>query len=186
MGRPFSPALPTPGDPATNDVYGIAVNAAINQVNDDNLAARRSADSGAINSTTLASDASLLLPVLASGAYLVDWWLRIDSPAASDFKYSFVGPASATMVWASLGADIATTVNAPAAFADVLRWTDAPTIGTVVQHGSIAASTFQHIRGQGYLEVSATPGNLQMQFAQVVAGASLIIRKGSWLKAQRA
>jgi len=183
MGRAIT--LPTPGDPVTNDAYGVTLNDAVNQMNNDFLAARRSADSAAINSTTLANESALLLPVAASAAYLVEWWLRLDSPAASDFKYSWTGPASATFVWSSLGALITTTVNDPAAFPDVVRNTDGPLIGTVIQHGTIAVSTFQTIRGQGYLETSGTAGNLQMQVAQVVAGASLIIRKGSWLKAQR-
>jgi hypothetical protein len=165
-------------------VYGIAVNAAINQCNDDQLGAKKAADQ-AYNSTSLANDTHLLLPVAASAFYLVDWWLRLDGPAANDVKYSFTGPASATLVWSSLGALITNTVNDPAAFPDVLRFTDAPTIGTVIQHGTIAASTFQTVRGQGYLETSATAGNLQMQIAQVVAAASLTIRKGSWIKAQR-
>src|SRR5215216_2431707 len=156
MGIPLT--LPTPNDPATNGTWGTTYNTALNAINGSILAASKTADQ-AYNTTTLTNDTHLLLPVVASATYAVDWWLRIDGPAANDFKYSWTAPAGAAFVWSSLGALITNTVNDPAAFPDVVRHTDGPLVGTVIQHGTIAASTFQTIRGQGLLTVAGTAGN---------------------------
>jgi len=176
MGRPIT--LPTPGDPVSNDAYGPIVNAAINQINDDLQFVRKVADE-AINSVTIQNDDHLLLPVAANAVYLLEWWLRMDGPAANDFKYSWVGPAGATMVWSSLGLNIGDATNLPQTSQD------GPTIGTVIQHGTVAASTFTHVRGRGQLVTAGTAGNLQMQWAQVVAAASTTLRIGSHLMAHR-
>jgi len=176
MGRPIT--LPTPGDPVSNDAYGPIVNAAINQINDDLLAIRKSADQ-ALNTITLTNDTHLLLPVAANATYLMEWWFRMDGPAANDFKYSFTGPAGAAMVWSSLGLDLAAATNV----APISQ--DAPTLATVIQHGCVAAGTFTHVRGRGYLTTAGTAGNLQMQWAQVVAAASTTLRIGSHLYGQR-
>jgi len=176
MGRALT--LPTPGDAGTNGVWGTTLNTAFSQMNDDFLAVRKTADE-AINSTTLQNDDHLLLPVAVSAVYLVEWWLRIDGPAANDFKYSWTGPASATMVWASLGINTGDATNLPPTHQD------APTLATVINHGCAGAGTFTQVRGQGYFVNSTTAGSLQMQWAQVAAAASTTVRIGSWLKAQR-
>lgn len=176
MGRPLT--LPTPLDLATNGAWGSVNNAALTQINDDLQFARKTADE-AINSITIQNDDHLLLPVAASAVYFLEWWLRMDGPAANDFKYSWTGPAGATMVWSSLGLDLAAASNV----APISQ--DAPLISTVIQHGTIAAGTFSHVRGRGYLVTAGTAGNLQMQWAQVVAAASTTLRIGSHLLGQR-
>lgn len=176
MGRAIT--LPTPDDPLSNDVWGQQINTAISQINDDLLAVRKSADE-TINSTTLQNDDHLLLPVAANATYLMEWWFRMDGPAANDFKYSWTGPAGAAMVWSSLGLDLAAASNV----APISQ--DAPTLATVIQHGCIAAGTFSHVIGRGYLTTAGTAGTLQMQWAQVVAAASTILRTGSHLYGQR-
>ena len=176
MGRPIT--LPTPGDSATNDVYGVTLNAAVNQINDDLLAIRKAADE-TINATALQNDDHLLLPVAANAFYLVEWWFRMDGPQANDFKYSFTGPAGAAMVWSSLGLDLAAVANV----APISQ--DAPTLATVIQHGCLGAGVFSHVRGRGYLTTAATAGTLTVQWAQVVAAASTILKAGSHLYMQR-
>jgi hypothetical protein len=176
MGRVIT--LPGPGDPATNDLYGVALNAAINQVNDDLLAVRKTADQ-ALNTTTLTNDTHLLLPVAINATYLLEWWLRMDGPAANDFKCSWTGPAGSAMVWSSLGLDVAAVANV----APISQ--DAPTLATVIQHGTIAAGTFSHVRGRGYFTTAGTAGTLQLQWAQVAAAASTTLKLGSHLYGQR-
>ena len=176
MGRPIT--LPTPGDPLSNDAYGPIVNAAISQINDDVLFARKTADEP-INATALQNDNHLFLPVAADAVYLLEWWLRMDGPAANDFKYSWTGPAGAAMVWSSLGLDLAAASNV----APINQ--DAPTLATVIQHGTIAAGTFSQVVGRGYLTIAGTAGSIQMQWAQVVAAASTTLKIGSRLLGQR-
>lgn len=177
MGRSIT--LPVPDDPTTNDVWGQTINTALNQINDDILAIRKTADE-AINSTTLQNDDHLVTPSLpANSVWLLEWWLRMDGPAANDFKYSWTGPAGAAMVWSSLGLQVGDVANV----APISQ--DGPTLATVIQHGTIAASTFSHVRGRGYLTLAGTAGPLQMQWAQVVAAASTTLRIGSHIMGQR-
>ena len=174
--------VPTPDDPATNDVWGQTVNAALAAVN--NIIVRKTADEP-INATTLQNDDHLVAAVEANAVYAVEWWLRMDGPAANDFKYSWVGPAGATMVWHSLGRGSAVAAATPAAIGDAPFDQDGPTIGTVINHGTVAAGTFTSVKGSGYLAVAGTAGSLQMQWAQIVAAASTTLRIGSWLRLER-
>ena len=173
-------ALTLPTDHGDNGTWGGVLNTAIGQVNGYDRFARKTADQSVTSNVTVASDSDLAVAVDASGVYVVLWSLVTDGAAAGDIRYSWSGPASATMLWESRGLAAGDTVNVAVASTDVAA------IGTAVTHGTIASGTSSRVNGSGLLVVSATAGNLQLQWAQGTSSATATkVKAGSWLWARR-
>lgn len=164
-----------------NGTWGTELNTALDLLNSITRGVVKTADESLTSNATLQNDDDLVLPVVASATYIVEWSLVTDGALAADFKYSFTGPASATMTWESVGI-LTTDTTATAARGA----TDNATIGTVQTHGTILAGTNSRIDGRGVLTVSTTAGSLQLQWAQNTSTASATrCRAGSWLRATR-
>lgn len=172
------PLFTSPTVGASNGTWGTELNVCLAMVNDEFK--RKTADESVTSDTTLQNDNDLVVPVVASSVYRVEWDLRTDGALAGDFKYAFTGPSGATMVWQSRGnlaADTANTAPIPV---------DVTAIGTTVTHGTIAAGTVSRVCGSGILVVSTTAGNLQLQWAQGTSSATATkALTHSWLRASR-
>jgi hypothetical protein len=162
-------------------VWGTELNDALNQINGYDVFKRSAADESVVSSTVLQNDDDLVVSVVASATYLVQWHLRTDgATGAADLKYAFTGPAGATMVWSSLGLDVGAATNVAPISQDVL------TLTTTINHGTIGVGTVAHVRGSGILVVSTTAGSLQTQWAQATANATATrVLANSWLWARR-
>lgn len=173
------PLFTAPTVGSSNGTWGTELNVALALLNSEFK--RKTANESVNTSTALQDDNDLVVPVVASGVYLLRWDLKIDGAVAGDFKYAFTGPASATMTWNSTGHAVGAT-----AATDALGNQDATAIGTNITHGTIASGTSTHVSGNGILVVSATAGNLTLQWAQgTSSGTDTKVLIGSWLYSQR-
>lgn len=178
MSTAITLTKPTVG--ASRDTWGATVNTALDQLNAYIVGAWKTSTEAVTSSTALQNDDNLVLAVVASGVYVVRWGLRMDGAAAGDFKYAFTGPAGAAMTWESRGLAAADASNVAAITTDVAA------IGTTVTHGCLGTGTTTRAAGTGLLIVSATAGNLTLQWAQgTSSGTATNLFAGSWITGER-
>lgn len=132
----------------------------------------KSADQTGSN-TTLINDSELLVPVLAATDYWIKGVIFFDTPTAADFKYSWAGPASPTLVnirdnGISPDATTASTLHRTALGA--------------TQNLTGSTGTFGTVEVEMLLKNGVNAGNIQFQFAQVTNSGTTTIRKGSYLE----
>lgn len=132
------------------------------------------------NSGTYQNDNELVLPVSASATYLLDMFLIYQSANAADITMQWSVPAGATMHWGMLGIDTATAST-------IGSWSAIHRTETeVAAAGSTGTTTPMIATPKGILVVAGTAGNLQLQWAQLVATASNTqVLAGSWMKLTR-
>jgi hypothetical protein len=120
------------------------------------------------SSTTLQNDTTLLFAATASSVYAFDAWIPVnDSNATADIKVGFTVPAGAT---------IAASVTAGTASCAITASGGSCAVTTV-------NTTYAMIQIRGAVTMSATAGNVQLQFAQNTSTAVSfpIIKKGAML-----
>lgn len=125
--------------------------------------------------TTLTSDPDLQVPVPANSVWRVSLVLSYRADAVPDLKFSWVGPAGATMVnWTARWRTMDGTELSGANTA----------LGSVVTVTAVSGTLHQNINAWGVLVVASTPGTFALQWAQngasandtvVEAGSSLIL-----------
>jgi hypothetical protein len=128
------------------------------------------------SNNTLANDNTLVLPVKANSAYLIDIGLLIDGATNGDFQGAWTIPASATIVnvWGT-GTD-----TAGSAYSNDITFAG----GTTISLGCLGAGTMTGYRGVWSLTTLGTAGNLQFRWAQLTtsATADTIVNSGSYLR----
>lgn len=125
------------------------------------LRGTKAVDEGRTN-TTLAGDTAVIVPVSAGGIYRVELLLAFNiASAAADAKWQLVGPAGAVLRVGPNGFGLA-----------ALQTVLVTTIGEFL------------VQMTGLLQVGATAGNLQLQWAQntATAAAATVLRAGSHLE----
>jgi hypothetical protein len=136
----------------------------------------RTADAPPVNnSIALVSDATLVVPIEATGTFIWGFDVFYDAAAAADLRLAFTWPgAPAPARWGGVGRAPGTSTNID---------TPVTTLsGTALQFGSIAVGTQSLVTGSGIIVNTGAAGNLQMQYAQAVADPSnLTVRSGSRL-----
>jgi hypothetical protein len=171
-------SLPSVG--ASDGTWGTIANAAFNQLNAYIVGVRKTVDESVTSSTAVQDDNALAVAVAASCIYEVRWSLLVDGATAGDLKYAFTGPASATMVWESTGHAAADTTNVAQITTPIAA------IGTTITHGTLGSGTDSRVNGRGLLVVAATPGTLQLQWAQgTSSGTATKVKAASYLVATR-
>lgn len=116
------------------------------------------------NSEVMQDDDELYFYMEANHKYIWNMYLFVDSPAAQDIEYAFNYPAAA---WGRMGKydeDLTVALD---------------TDTTIATTGNEQRS---HVV-QGHVQCDATPGNLQLEWAQkVAAAADAKILKGSFIE----
>lgn len=137
--------------------------------------ARRTADATPVNnSTTLVSDAVLVLPVTTTATYTWEAMIFYDASTAADAKFAFTWPAGSTARWGIMGISTAGTTDMTVATTNAS--------GTALPVGGNAVSTIIVARMFGDITTGGTAGNLQLQYAQNTLDASnFTVRLGSRL-----
>lgn len=183
---------PTPGDAATDGAWGTTVNAALDELANADVFARKTADETVTSSTTLQDDDHLTM-ALGVGTYVVQAMYHVSGAAAGDVKVAWAFSGTATASYrGGQGPGVSTTDATAAAAA-------ATTVGVVraaAAGGTTAAITssvpygvdgtnWSHIQELGLMVVTVA-GTLKVQWAQNTSNATgTIMRTGSWLWAHR-
>lgn len=142
------------------------------------LVAFKTSDQLATNTTVLANDTQLFIPVEANATYKLSGFLEFTGPTTAqgtgDLKTDMTLPAGSTFRWAHLGA-ISGSANAM----DSVAMAN----GTQRALGTFGIGTDISAVVSGYLITGVNAGNMQLQFAQNVANAiATTMRAGSWLE----
>lgn len=156
--------------------YGTIGGATVSEV----LLGHKTAAQAVTNSAVLVNATDLVLSCLASRVYSFEAFVPYDVAAAADIAFKFTVPAAAAMLWTLDAPDIAqATLIAPKQY-DVLTEASTKTAAGI----AVATKVGAQIRGR--ILMGATPGPVQLQFAQVVATASACtISAGAFIKAAR-
>ncbi|MFJ8687200.1 hypothetical protein [Micromonospora wenchangensis] len=137
----------------------------------------KTADTSRSSTTTLAADPDLTVPVIAGATYMLSAYIAHTYDAACDFKFSWSGPAGATMT--NWQADWRTTdgTEISGAFA---------AIGSVVPITSGSGTLSQPLWAHGVLIIGGTAGTFALTWAQNTSSANAaIVRAGSTLRLER-
>ncbi|MEU5938634.1 hypothetical protein ABZ807_05500 [Micromonospora sp. NPDC047548] len=142
----------------------------------NNPAAWKTADTSRASNTTLAADPHLAVPVLAGAVYAVDLAVA-HTYDAGGFKFSWSGPAGATMANWTAGWRTTSGTEVSGSF---------PTLTTVQPIVWSAGNINQPIWARGVLIVAATAGTFAFTWAQNTSHANpSIVRAGSVLRLER-
>jgi hypothetical protein len=113
------------------------------------------------SSTVLQDDDVLTVTVAASSVYELSGVLFYDGASgAADLKFSWVGPAGATMEWSSV------CLSAAAVDTGDIEAIAYATIGAVGTAGTLGAGTNLAVLLDGLLTVAGTAGTFKLQWAQ--------------------
>lgn len=136
----------------------------------------KAADEIVNNSATLQNDNELFLTV-EPATYLLDGWLRHQSPTAADLKLDFTSPSGTSGHWTSFGLMNTATTTSGDLLAETL------TISQTCTAGGAGSNVAVVLKGT---IVVTTAGTLQLRWAQQTATASdTTMRANSWLKLTR-
>jgi len=138
---------------------------------------RKTADETVNNSATLQNDDHLLFAIAASEEWVFNAYLFLSSNGTADFQVACTVPSGASM---KFGTEQVVSNQAgtelPGSYTDISG--DSPDSFEGVSHGVL------HVFG--WILNSTTPGNVQIQWAQMTATAvDTIVRQGSFLRAYR-
>ena len=141
---------------------------------------RKTADQSVTNSTTLVNDTHLKIALIANEVWVFEACLFTGGPTAGDIKIAFTVPAGATLKWSGSG-----LVTTAASLADLVLVGITTASGGESGFGTLTG-TDSMIRLAGTVVNGATPGDLQLRFAQQVAdGSPSSIFINSWLRGDR-
>jgi hypothetical protein len=125
------------------------------------------------DSTTLQNDDELVLPVEANSQYILRLYLRYTAPTTSGVKTGWAVPSGATMAWAAIG-----SFTLAFGTAGALSLTEAQT-----GHSGTATATDRIDHYIGLVNVGATAGNVQLQWAQFNQTVEdTVVKADSYLK----
>jgi hypothetical protein len=169
-----------------NGTWGATLNAALDQVNDYDRFAYKTADESLTSSTTLQDDDHLLVP-LAVGTYVVQAAYRVSGAAAGDVKIGWAFSGTATGYREGVGPSVATADVLAAAVAQPVRAATAGTgsdFATAVPYG-VDGTNYSAVLESAVMVVTVA-GTLKVQWAQNASSATAtIVRQGSSLWARR-
>lgn len=136
-----------------------------------------------VSSTAMSNITGLSFSLAANSRYLLDGFVSYYSIDGVDLRLAFTGPAGMTVSWGCTGLVTAATLQAgDTDFASFETYGDA-----AFQVVNTETDTALIVRPGGYFATGATTGTLQMRFAQNVSNAaSLVIKRGSWLRLYKA
>ncbi|MDN5857870.1 MAG: hypothetical protein L0H84_04535 [Pseudonocardia sp.] len=143
-----------------------------------------SADITVTSSTTLVNATGLALALAADGLYAWDAYLAYSASETGDLKVAMLASATSSGHWGIYGG--ATSSSGAIGDLNAGRATAYGAGQALTAGGSNTPSAPGPMAAipHGYLDVGATAGTLQLQFAQNTStGTSTIVREGSWIRA---
>jgi hypothetical protein len=142
----------------------------------------KTADEPRQSDTTVSDDGHLFASLEANSVYRFTTMLLLDGPEAADAKVSFTAPSGATGGWSPVAGTLGTTAPDGAAQLKMA----ARQFGAEVDVGVMASSATLAglmVLAQGIVVTDATPGLLQLQWAQASSNVTAVnLKAGSTLE----
>lgn len=133
------------------------------------------------SNTTLGDVTGMVLSLAANAVYALDCYVAYNAGTTGDLKLAWNIPAGVTGTWTGWGPGTSATTGDTTI--NVVRL-DAFGTANVLTFGGTGGLTACHPKG--YVVVSSTAGNLQLQYAQNVSnGTATTIIAGSWMRLTR-
>ena len=120
-------------------------------------------DSAASTSTAFSSSTDLVLSVVANGLYKLVTQIFVDTNATADAKLNVLLPVGSTVRFSDPGSTTTST-------------------STQRSYAGVAAGTVISCEFSGFIDTAATSGDLTIQYGQVVASGSTIVKAGSTIQ----
>jgi hypothetical protein len=151
------------------------------------LFVRKTSNQSVTSSTTLVNDSALVLPMLASVTYELTAQLFYIGNDTGDIKVTFTQPTGSTLSWGPIGASQAAVTGSATAGTGEWWGTNVNTTASPTTSMPMGGSTSDlHMVIRGIVVVSATAGNLQLQWAQNTSnGTATTVKAGSWMSLRR-
>lgn len=140
------------------------------------------ADSPIVNNSVTLVSTNLVIALLANTTYAIEGYIWHNASAPPDLKIGWLVPAGATGQWSSIGPYAAAT---PVAANKRINYTDFGVVPIANSLTFAGDTTFAQAAAvpRGFVAVSATAGNLTLQFAQGTATVvNTNVKAGSWIK----
>lgn len=160
------------------------------------MVARKTADTARSATTTTAADPHLQFEVAANAVYILDGWIKYDSPTAADINIDWTAPSGSLGEWTAIAVGHSPVIgssNVPALITDTqdargyllrLETNDITSARSYGGLGTGGTPLTMHIKGT--LRVSSTAGTYSMDWAQFVSNATATtVYTDSWLRLQR-
>lgn len=142
---------------------------------------RKTARETVNNSTTLQDDDHLLFALAANEIWAFELFLISNGPAAGDIKFAFTVPGGAMLMWEGIGLEATAAAHADLGIHPLMTVS-----GTAQAFGELGGANWVLTRIFGTVVNGATPGDLQLQWAQNGAdGTDTHLEANSWLKAEQ-
>jgi hypothetical protein len=146
----------------------------------------KGSDTTRASTTTLTDDPDLTVAVVANGIYLIEFGLDYDGLSAADFKTAWNTPAGVSGLKAVMGPGSASGDDANAN--NILGRFGAHGFSTSISYNCSrnSASATQWAIERSVITIGATPGNVTLQWAQVVSNATgNLLSASSWVRSAR-
>lgn len=182
------PALTLPTVGGSNNTWGTTVNNALNQINDYEPFAYKTADQSIASSIVLTDDTHMALALPAAGTYHVEAVLLFSGAAAADIQVAWAYTGTLTSGFRAVHGPNPASTDALGATAQGFRTAAAGATTAAITSATtygVDGTNFSAAFERGVVVVSTT-GTLKVQWAQVVSNATpTIMRSGSFLRARR-
>lgn len=181
----ISLTLPTPGDVATEDVWGPVVNTALQSLADTDIIKEKSTHEGLVSDTTLQDDNVLQSISLTPGTWVVEAMYLVSGPAAADIQITWAF--SGTLTRGSRGGQGPSAGASNVLDGASVRQAAANNSGQItgVPVYGTDGTNWSAIFERGVLVVSAT-GTLKVQWAQAVSDPGTTnMRAGSFMHCRK-
>jgi hypothetical protein len=159
------------------------------------VTARKTGDTTRSATTTPAADPHLQFEVVADATYIIDGWIKYDSPIAADIIFDFSTPSGALGEWVGYGTGhspvISTnsggtvTLDTVSSRGYLIR-TGSNDIAAALSYGGLGVGTSMVVLINATLRTVGTAGTYSFDWAQNTSDAgSTTVYSDSWLRMQR-
>jgi hypothetical protein len=148
---------------------------------------RKTADEGVVSNAVPQNDNELLFPAKANGRYVIDVTLFVQAASsAADLSVAWSLP-SGSINFGGAGPDRAVAAGAAGNYPGAGEWLGLiGAVGAAIGFGISAVAGGNYIRLSGLFTCGATPGNVNLQWSQLVSTPNTTTMKsGSFLRAER-
>lgn len=148
--------------------------------------ALKTADTSRSNTSTVANDPHLFIPVAANATYLLDGWLKYFADPTPDFKMTFATPGGTLGEWHAIGRGQNDNADGATVNGYKVRTESNDVNQERNYYGTTDTSNPVGLQLKGTFRVAGTGGNLVLQWSQGTSDATAtIVYTDSWIRLHR-